>query len=321
MMKAGLVLLGIALALPHAAGFAWTPATPTLDALPTRFRTRPLRRAGLSLRCSADLATAGAVELKSRILQIAALSDRGQRLNALVAPVYQELRAEMKEATDRLRAMPHTVSEEVLSGEWELVYADVELFRSSPFFLAIEQALDTSPGIPALGKWLGITDPTKKSEMFFKLHQLQVLSWGASTVGRISQTLDFDKQEFTSAFDTILFGLTVIPILGWFKLLPTFGGRVVTLADKLVLNGDTLEMELAKTQVVDCPGVNRIPLVSGLLMDRWYPVNSVWKLLPWNGGPFDGRAPVCSVQVVYADASMRITKDLSGALFIYTRPL
>jgi len=48
------------------------------------------------------------------------------------------------------------------------------LLLHSPFFLAIERALDTSPGIPTLGKWLGITDPTKKSQQFFKLHQLQV---------------------------------------------------------------------------------------------------------------------------------------------------
>ena len=62
-------------------------------------------------------------------------------------------------------------------------------------------------------------------------------------------------QELESAFDTIIFGLTVIPIIGllrlilclapdsrlrWFKLLPTFGGRVVTLADKLQLEGSTL---------------------------------------------------------------------------------
>ena len=103
---------------------------------------------------------------------------------------------------------PSTVDEAGLAGEWELVYSDVELFRSSPFFLAIEvltrrpaqagrrgprrallsphalrsctvprplqAALDSSPGIPQLGKWLGLTDPTKKSALFFKLHQLQV---------------------------------------------------------------------------------------------------------------------------------------------------
>ena len=329
-MRKSLVVLALCLcALQNAAGFSKvfslsSSSHVTQAGIGAR---RPLRvisgsRSMLEMSAVGERNKPGTVqELKSRVLQIAALSDRGQRLNTLVAPVYQELRGEMKDAAEQLCTMSGAIEKASLSGEWELVYSDVELFRSSPFFLAIEQALDTSPSIPALGKLLGITDPTKKSAMFFKLHQLQVLSWGASTVGRISQTLDFEKQELTSSFDTILFGLTVIPILGWFKLLPTFGGRVVTLADRMELKGNVIEMELSKTQVVQCPGVPRIPLVSGLLMDRWYPVNAVWKLLPWNGGPFNGRAPVCKVTVVYVDDSMRITRDLSGALYIYTRAL
>jgi len=50
-------------------------------------------------------------------------------------------------------------------------------------------------------------------------------------------------------------------------------------------------------------------------------VYKVWKLLPWNGGPFDGRSPACKVTVVYVDDSMRVTKDRSGALYVYMRPL
>jgi hypothetical protein len=191
-----------------------------------------------------DTAAAAA---KAKILQIAALTDRGQRLNKLVAPTYQEYRQDMAELVDQLSASSSwTASETALSGEWELIFSDVELFRSSPFFLAIEEALNSSPGIPKLGRWLGVTDPTKKAETFFKLHQLQVsrmitsnhlfsaleeawglelkgfsfqvLSWGTSTVGRIAQKLDFEKQTLESSFDTTIFGLTVIPILGWFKL-------------------------------------------------------------------------------------------------------
>jgi len=149
-----------------------------------------------------------------------------------------------------------------------------------------------------------------------------VLSWGLSTVGRVAQTIDVEKGRFESSFDTTIFGLTVIPLLGWFKLLPTFGGRVVTEADAVVLEDDgTLRMELQRTRVITAPGVPRIPLVDGIFMDRWYPVSSVWKLLPWNGGPFEGRAPTCSVQTVYVDEQMRISRDGAGAVFIYTRPL
>lgn len=211
--------------------------------------------------------------------------------------------------------MPPRTSEDV-------VCSDVELFRSSPFFLAIEEALNSSPGIPLLGQWLGCTDPTRKAEVFFKLHQLQVLSWGISTVGRIAQRVDFNTSTLESSFDTTIFGLTVIPILGWFKLLPTFGGRVVTEADGLVLDADgALCMELQRTIVRTCPGVERVPLVDGIFMDRWYAVNRIWKLLPWNGGPFEGRAPVCRMGTLYVDDTMRVSRDGSGGIFVYSRPM
>ena len=279
-------------------------------------------RASVSPRMSVAAAPDTAA-VKAQILQVAALTDRGQRLNTLIAPTYQEKRATMSALLAQLtEAQSAPITEEALAGDWELVYSEVELFRSSPFFLAIEEALNSSPGIPALGRWLGLTDPTKKAELFFKLHQLQVLSWGVSTVGRIAQRLDFAAGTLESSFDTTIFGLTVIPILGWFKLLPTFGGRVVTEADKLSLEPDgTLHMELQRTRVITAPGVPRIPLVDGLFMDRWYPVNSVWKLLPWNGGPFDGRAPTCAMRVEYVDESMRVSRDGAGACFVYTRPI
>jgi hypothetical protein len=106
--------------------------------------------------------------VKARILQISALTDRGQRLNRLIAPTYQELRPAMDSLVCQLAATECDITEEALEGEWELIFSDVELFRSSPFFLAIEEALNASPGIPALGRALGLRDPTRKAELFFK---------------------------------------------------------------------------------------------------------------------------------------------------------
>ena len=135
-----------------------------------------------------------------------------------------------------------------------------------------------------------------------------------------------------STFDTTIFGLTVIPIVGWFKLLPTFGGRVVTLAEKLALSEDgKLTMELERTKVTEVEGLGKIPLTADLLMDRWYrecacccrrqrgerltassAVNAVWQLLPWNR-----EKPLAEVTVVYVDDTMRIVRDMHGALFVY----
>ena len=238
-------------------------------------------------------------EVKKKIYQISAITDRGQRLNPFVSPMYQEKLKEMEQLVNDLEKQNSEISEEKLSGEWELIYSTVELFRSSPFFLAIEKALNDE----------------YKSNLFFKLHQLQVGSFGLSTIGRIAQKIDFEKKEFISTFDTIIFGLTTLPILGWFKLLPTFGGRVITLADELNLNDNILQMNLRKTKVSKVEGLNKIPIFSKLLMDRWYPVKEVWEKLPWNK-----ESPSCEVSVIYLDEEMRIMKDIYGSIFIYIRP-
>ena len=238
-------------------------------------------------------------EIKKNIYLIATVTDRGQRLNKLIAPMYQEKLNEMKLLIENLKEFSSEITEEALSGEWELIFSNVELFRSSPFFLAIERSLNDE----------------FKSNLFFKLHQLQVGSFGISTIGRIAQKIDFEKREFISTFDTTIFGLTTIPILGWFKLFPTFGGRVITLASDLVLKKNLLDMKLEKTKVSKVNGLNEIPFFRDLLMERWYPVKEIWNKLPWNKEP-----PSCQISVLYLDQDLRIMEDIYGSIFIYIRP-
>ena len=59
-----------------------------------------------------------------------------------------------------------------------------------------------------------------KATLFFRLHELQTCSWGISKVGRVAQRIDATSHYLYSEFDTSIFSLTVIPIVGWFKLLP-----------------------------------------------------------------------------------------------------
>ena len=237
-------------------------------------------------------------EIKEKIYKISAKTDRGQRLNKLIAPMYQENLKEIRSLTKELIAFNSEVNEEKLNGDWELIFSDVELFRSSPFFLAIEKALNNQ----------------KRSELFFKLHQLQVCSFGLSTIGKVSQKINFTKREFISTFDTTIFGLTTIPIFGWFKLLPTFGGRVITLANEISLNKNVLKMTLQKTKVSEVEGLKRIPIFSNLLMERWYPVKNIWEKLPWNSNE-----PSLEVFIKYLDEDMRIIEDIYGSIFVYVR--
>ena len=238
-------------------------------------------------------------KLKQEIYKLSALTDRGQRLNKLISPIYLEKLTEIKKIINDLQDYSDPISEELISGDWELIFSNVELFRSSPFFLAIENALNNRV----------------KSDLFFKLHQLQVSSFGLSTIGKISQKIDFQKKEFLSTFDTIIFGLTTIPIIGWFKLFPTFGGSVTTLADELVLVDNKLRMSLHKTKVTEVVGLNKIPIFSNFLMNKWYPVKDVWRKLPWNKVN-----PNCEVSIIFIDEDLRIMNDIYGSIFIYIRP-
>tara|TARA_B100000965_G_scaffold392177_1_gene401428 strand:+ start:574 stop:1335 length:762 start_codon:yes stop_codon:yes gene_type:complete len=238
-------------------------------------------------------------KLKAFVYQVAAATDRGQRLNSMIAPMYQDKLVEMQKLVEALVPNSDEITESSIEGEWELIFSSVELFRSSPFFLAIEKALNNKA----------------KSDLFFKLHLLQVGSFGLSTVGRVGQYLNFNRGEMISTFDTTIFGLTTIPIVGWFKILPTFGGRVITLGKRLQLKKDKLSMELEKTKVSEVEGLGKIPFLDKILMERWYPVKTIWKLLPWNK-----ENPNCEITVIYVDEDLRIIRDMYGELFIYIRP-
>lgn len=172
--------------------------------------------------------------------------------------------------------------------------------------------------------------------MFFRLHELQTCSWGASKIGRVAQTIrpsssDDDDDSSSSSisssdyylyseFDTSLFSLTVIPILGWFKLLPTFGGCVITAAKCETMTNDqpgVLKMQVDYTTFRQVEGLNGMPLIGESLWKLKVPVGAIWKLLPWN----KGRDASCEVNVRYVDDDFRIVEDLSGDWFVYCRPV
>lgn len=254
-------------------------------------------------------------ELKMRVMQLAAALDRGQSFNPTSSDAYSGRMAVMEGLLKELVAasppLPTSLSE--LDGEWELVFTSVAhgIFRSSPFFLAIQEAYARA-GVP------------EKAELFFKLHELQTCSWGISKIGRVAQLVDSSKGYLYSEFDTNLLSLTTIPVIGFWKLLPTFGGCVIT-ASKVELAGDKLEMEVDYTTSRPVPGLSGLrPLPGGA--GKWIaeqiwnlkvPVGAVWKLLPWN----QGNAPTCSVKLVYFDGDMRIVEDDGGSLFVYMRPV
>ena len=157
-----------------------------------------------------------------------------------------------------------------------------------------------------------------KANLFFRLHELQTCSWGVSKVGRVAQRIDPESKYLYSEFDTSIFSLTVIPILGWFKLLPTFGGCVVTASTCELKEGGELAMEVDYTTSRKVPGLSGLPLVEDVIWKIKVPVGAIWKLLPWN----KGRPALCKVFIKFVDEDFRIVQDTkNGEFFVYTRPV
>lgn len=244
---------------------------------------------------------------KAELLQLGAALDRGQAYNPTSGPYYKD---RMDAVVDRLDALvqhhanhvPTSLQE--MAGEWELVLTTVPhgIFRSSPFFLAIQQAYEQDND-----------NNRDKANLFFKLHELQTCSWGASKIGRVAQTIT--ESHLYSEFDTSLFSLTVIPIVGWFKLLPTFGGCVVTAARAELVDPGVLSMKVEYTTAVPVPGLQG--LLGNWIWNVKVPVGAIWKRLPWN----KGREACCQVFVRFCDDDFRIVQDVSGDYFVYTRPV
>ena len=83
-------------------------------------------------------------ELKMRIMTLAASLDRGQSFNPTSSEAYAErmgiMTALLRELIAASPPLPADLA--ALDGEWELVFTNVAhgIFRSSPFFLAIQEA-------------------------------------------------------------------------------------------------------------------------------------------------------------------------------------
>jgi hypothetical protein len=238
-----------------------------------------------------------------------AVLDRGQVYNPTSGEQYASSMQVAKSKIEKLVKTQESVSAytlEAMNGEWELILSTVPhgIFRSSPFFLAIQEAYR-----------LGGDDKLEKANLFFKLHELQTFSFGASKIGRVAQVIDATKGEIISEFDTSIFSLTALPIIGFWKLLPTFGGCVVTVSKcKLNDNGKDLDIEVDYTTAKKVDGLNGLFENS---FDIKVPVGAVWKWLPWN----NRRPATCSVKTVFLDTDFRIIQDIDGEYFVYTRPV
>jgi hypothetical protein len=86
-------------------------------------------------------------QVKAQVLQLGAALDRGQSYNPTSGSYYEET---MKIARGKIQQLLEVAPEKIpstleeMEGEWELVLSTVPhgIFRSSPFFLAIQESYE-----------------------------------------------------------------------------------------------------------------------------------------------------------------------------------
>ena len=144
-----------------------------------------------------------AASLKKRLVAVAAASGRGLDATAAQKAAAASLIADLI----AVNPTSDPAMSAKVNGDWELVYSDTFLFRSSPFFWAV-------------GKMMGET-----GDFFYGAHDHQTGMFGGG-VGRVVQSLDLDNNRIVS--DCIVKASLGIPLLLGFSPIFSGFGSVIT---------------------------------------------------------------------------------------------
>jgi hypothetical protein len=218
-----------------------------------------------------------------KLLGLAAASSRGQQAS-------RDAKATMEDIITELEFMnPTEEPARKINGEWALVYASVEAFRSSPFFWGFQKML---PGGEDLASQL------------FKFTAGLPVAGTRGPFGVISQTVSLESEEMVSEVEMKIFD-------PFFAVASGVSGTVVSTANVTVKPdgaGDVLLVTPRTTRV-------RNSNVGGAILDQIVvPTSELMSSVA--GGAVEAEATV-----TYVDDAVRIVrvgKDLDQ-IFVYTK--
>ena len=226
-----------------------------------------------------------AASLKKRIVALAAASGRGLDATAAQKAAAASLIADLI----AVNPTSDPAMSAKVNGDWELVYSDTFLFRSSPFFWAV-------------GKMMGET-----GDFFYGAHDHQTGMFGGG-VGRVVQSLDLENNRIVS--DCIVKASLGVPLLGFAPIFSGFGS-VIT-AGRAVAESETRVAVVAETTTIRQDDKEVIPALN-FLNNTTVPIEDAMRQI---GG---GAAPEVFLDVLYLDDEMRVSKLEDGSTFVYQR--
>jgi len=235
--------------------------------------------------------------LKEKLLQLAAVTDRGQ------AAKYKTLREAENLAEDLECLCPTTTPARESAGTWALVFSSTQLFRSSPFFMAGRAVC--ADGTEA-----------RRYDAFCDLHRAAL---AISEIGQVRQVVSLDPPMLTSEFEVragaVPFLSDVLPFLRYSGGLPlTIEGSIVSSASIDTVNDDsyTLYMDTVEIKGSNVPLLRQV-LDSGLRLES----RNLGGLLEQNLPGYSNPKPL--FRTTYVDDTMRICRDQDGKLFVYSK--
>ena len=222
--------------------------------------------------------------LVRRLLGLAAATSRGQQADRDSRAVIEDVLVELEFLN------PTTEPARSVDGEWCLVYANVEAFRSSPFFWGFQKIV---PGGEDLAKRL------------FEFTAGLPVAGTRGPFGQIQQTFSLESNELVSEVEMKIFD-------PFFAVLDGISGTVVSTANVKVKqggDGDTLLVAPRTTRV-------RNANVGGVVLDQIVvPTSDLMS------GVVDGGAVEAEAVVTYVDDTLRVTRvgEKLDQVFVYTR--
>jgi hypothetical protein len=229
---------------------------------------------------------------KGALLQLAAYTARGEAATPAERELGRNLVAQL-EASVSGQAMDAAAVE----GTWELVFADTQLFRSSPFFMAGRAVCQTP-------------DEAKKYDWFCDMHRAAL---AISTIERVRQVVS--NSQLVSEFEVRVGAVPFVnlPLLGSGGLPLAVTGSLVSTAEIVSRPSNgcmELLMESVEVKGSNVPGLRAL-LDGGLKLDTRALANALEENLPKVQAPL--------FRTTYVDGALRVSRDQDDKLFVYAK--
>lgn len=241
--------------------------------------------------------------LLTPLLTTAATTDRGQFASDNQKEMMDSIIAELESMSPSSEEFSQPTLSSSITGTWELVYSDTQLFRSSPFFMAGRAVCKDG-------------EEAERYDWFCDMHRAAL---AISEIGKVRQIIS-SEGRMISEFET---NVGSIPFLSDFTPLKYSGGLPFKIEGAIVSSADITPTPDGKgwsilMDSVEIKGSN-IPLLRQILDSGRATLQSrdLGSFLENNVDGYTNPRPI--FETTYMDDMIRISRDQDDKVFVYAK--